>query len=830
MKSATSASGTSSSSGDTTPNPSANSSHAAHSIATWIAALSSLLALMPAFRWLAARIAWPFGSVDPEIVGALSRSENTKPLEFGLFALLLIASVSVVPWLMRRWRRAFDPAESSAVAAFLLVFLAGFLGWSGLRTPPTTSTACWPLAVLAAAIAAGPTRRRIARFGTWRDPLTRGFRTTLALLAITLPVLIFVLSVGPRTAGDLELSRAMLRVVACGAGSFLALGGLVAIVSALASRSNAMELALAASRHWAWLALASFAPRNPWIVGGAITIAVTGIVWEGRRYLRDPRLPRDGLAHICRVVFPMVVLTLANVDDPHGAIDFFHLGETATLAQEFLDGRLPYVDFYVQHGLARNVGIPAAAMGVLDSSIAAERVGESVVRALTHLAAYSLCQVLLGSRVLALVFALACASPGLWFPDRFLPLFLFLATLLRGLGLARDRGNEDEPAPRWIELAGILAVVCLAWSLDSGLYALITIPLAIGLETVVRHDRNDRWRELRTLGLPAIRGLLLGATGFSIVLLLTAGSHGLLAAAENFARQTTHQLSTWGLPFPRSLDSASLAPTSAALHAILSAGVFLLSLTVWCASGSQVRRSLVVRQCVVVSILGLCVFRTALGRSDDAHLRYPLPFALLIAAAFVQHVIRSNRESGKPVSLNDSWRFVPVAILLAFLVTAFTPLYGIVRQWIDLSTVRAFEATSDHAQLELPRLGGVMIPRPQAQFLATLHAELEERLAPDQTFFDFSNMGALYFLFERPCPTRFVAPVYAATDEMQRELISDLERTKPPLAFSCRTFGYETVDGIPMNERASRVGTYLKAHYAKIEDLGFGWLLIRTTP
>lgn len=829
MNSTSSSSGTPRSPGDSTPDPPASTSPRINPIAAWIATIACVFAILPTLHWITARIAWPFGSLDPEIVGALARTGNSKPEELGFFALMLVSSITLAPWFVRRWRCTFDPPDSAALVAFALAMLAGALGVANLREPATLSTAGRPIAVLLMALIAGTVWRALERAAPWRDRLARRAQFTLALIVITLPVMIFVLSVGPRTAGDLTLSRAMLRVVACGMGSFIVLGGLIAIVSALVKGPNAPVLALCTGRQLGWLAFASFAPRNPWIVGGAIAIALVGMAWEGRRCLRTQSLPRDLLGHVCCVVFPILVLNLANVDDPHGAIDFFHLGETATLAQTFLDGRLPYVDFYVQHGFMRNVGVPAISMELLGSSIAAERLGESVVRAITHLAAYSLCRCLLGSRLLALVLALACATPGLWFPDRFLPLFLFLSATLRGLGLAHGRQVADT-APRQLEFAGLLAVACFAWSVDSGVYALATLTLVIGFEAFARRDRSTVGFELRAMGIPALRGLAFGLLGFATLLVATSGFRGTWESIENFARQTALQLSTWGLPFPQLFDRTGLVATSAALRSVLTAAVFLLSLTAWFASGFRSGRSLLVRQCAIVSILGLCVFRTALGRSDDAHLQYPLPFALLIATAFAQHTVRSTRDGEARISLHHAWRFAPAAILLAYVVTAFTPVYGAIRQWIDLSTVRAFEATSDHAQLELPRLGGVMIPRPQAQFLATLHAELEERLGSSETFFDFSNMGALYFLFDRPCPTRYVAPVYAATTEMQRELISDLERTKPPLAFSCRSFGYEAVDGIPMNERAPLVGAYLKTNYDQIVDLGFGWLLIRTTP
>ena len=92
-------------------------------------------------------------------------------------------------------------------------------------------------------------------------------------------------------------------------------------------------------------------------------------------------------------------------------------------------------------------------------------------------------------------------------------------------------------------------------------------------------------------------------------------------------------------------------------------------------------------------------------------------------------------------------------------------------------------------------------------------------LADDEPLFDFSNQPALYFFADRPNPTRFFQIPIVSPPRFQKEVIRDLEATRPPLVLRRSPDHLDRFDGLDNRDRAQAVvsqsaaGAVRKAHY-----------------
>jgi hypothetical protein len=89
-----------------------------------------------------------------------------------------------------------------------------------------------------------------------------------------------------------------------------------------------------------------------------------------------------------------------------------------------------------------------------------------------------------------------------------------------------------------------------------------------------------------------------------------------------------------------------------------------------------------------------------------------------------------------------------------------------------------------------------------------------DRLAPGETFVDFTNHDLLYFLFDRYCPIRQPEVAFYEREDLQREVISRIERDPHVVAALVPPFPeYGSVDNVPNAVRAPLVWNYLQTHF-----------------
>ena len=104
----------------------------------------------------------------------------------------------------------------------------------------------------------------------------------------------------------------------------------------------------------------------------------------------------------------------------------------------------------------------------------------------------------------------------------------------------------------------------------------------------------------------------------------------------------------------------------------------------------------------------------------------------------------------------------------------------------------------------LPRTGAALAS--MKKYMATLR--------PNETFYDFSYAGLLYYLFDRNNPVPQIGPPFYETVEAQNNVIAALERNRDVraalIAFPDALSG---IDGVADAERAPLVWHYLQNNF-----------------
>lgn len=642
---------------------------------------------------------------------------------------------------------------------------------------------------------------------------------------------VFALAVGPPVDPGLGLRAAALRTggaVLLGIAGALGLALLLQAALALPRGLGRAPLVAPGARrallHLSWLLVARLAPDQPLAVYGALALAVLGAALTAFREQHRPAAAALSLERPLRraclaIQLPALVVALVFQRDVNGAIDLFHSGEWLTPGAALLEGSVPYRDLYLQHGFVQNALRSGLTLFAFGDTLAADRLSLAFVFALAHAALLVLLFTALRSRALALLLALMLATPPLFVSPRFLGFYLALACALRDLD--RARGEDGRALPRGslaaIAAAGLGTSLALFWSVDSGLYAGAAILALLALDGAARRaPARERLRPLFAY----LGGALAGAAPFVVAF---AATGALIPWLENGRDQLLLQLSVWGLPYPTQaeLAAALAAPGGLADGRVLgtfSGVVFVLALALLAVRALSGSFSKTCWRMLLLALAGTALFRSALGRSDAGHLAYSAALLWPILALAAESIARRPPRFARAAALTALLRALPVAAFLGWLIGAYAPLYGMARQWLRLAERPAAVGDGQTATVPLRRAAGVLVPREQAQALASVALLVDARLGPDETFFEFSNMGALYFLLERRCPTRFAQPVYAATPELQQSLVADLEASRPRLVLISPLLGFDPVDGIPMAERLPLVAEYLAARYRLAEE------------
>jgi len=487
------------------------------------------------------------------------------------------------------------------------------------------------------------------------------------------------------------------------------------------------------------------------------------------------------------VVYPIVILAYASASSTFAAegkphADLFEDAHNLTVASEMLRGERPYRDINPTHGLIQD--------GVLDFLIlrtGRETAGRAnathgVIGSIVSLGTYAAAACATGSPHIGLLgYFLAAVMNIAGGGVRAAPA-LFALALLAG-ALRRRR-------PRLFAYAAVVLVVAGLTALDFAVYAAAAFAVAL-------------WRMppgvLRRAALRASLVGLASAGGVTLVAFLIGG------VLVPFLRTTFVELP----PLASLYALTPFAPTDAlrahrfppeVLAAFFDPASFLFIVYVVVLAGVavllQTPRD---RRRDALLVLGVWMVAAGLSYAERQHLYFQYTAAPLAAAAATLLWIRRHRAAA-------------ALLIVALLVLARPTEYLI---GVDIRRHAHGPFDPDLVTIdEIPRARGALYRSKDAAVIRAASKYTSTALRPGETFFDFTNRGALYFLLERDCPIRQVEVAFYEPPELQREVVARLAaNTRITAALIPKPDDPTAVDGVPSRERAPLVWQYLQQHF-----------------
>ncbi|MEO8382189.1 MAG: hypothetical protein ABI779_21185 [Acidobacteriota bacterium] len=500
-----------------------------------------------------------------------------------------------------------------------------------------------------------------------------------------------------------------------------------------------------------------------------------------RLFLRNRR---RAVRAVALVVYPLALFAYWNAINTTTAegkprVNFFEYGHALLPASEMLRGELPYRDILPAHGLIEDGGFDALVLATGNVNVGRALKTREVVGTLAAIALYALAWAVTGSPHAALLSVLLSILTGFFAPGiRLLPALATLATIAAAVRWRR---------PRLFAYAAFGTVVCGATSLDFGAYTLLTLIVAL-------------WRTRPPWRAVAYKRAAIGLAAGAIPLFLGLALFGIL---DDFVYSTFVEVLGVGPAYtlgffnaPNALSARPFFPEI--LAAALQPGVLLY--LVWpllaIFAGTTLARRWP-RRFEPMVLVAVWSVLTGISYAERQHLYFGMAAMVLLVGVIVTLLRRHNVLA------------IP-AVLVALVIanpTTHLSVIGVNR------TTRAPPA--DWVEIrDLPRARGAYWNVSDAKAIASVGRYLALSMKPDETFLDFANSGAYFFLFRRDCPIREYEVAFFQTEPQQREIIRRIESNPKIRAvlLSATPHGRFVVD-IPNAWRAPLVQQYLVENF-----------------
>ena len=564
-----------------------------------------------------------------------------------------------------------------------------------------------------------------------------------------------------------------------------------------------------------------------------ITISLGAwIVW-GRRHRSDlaalfrieptpmvARLPaRPFLALVTVIVSLLIPFNINNFYETAGGWAFFgEEGQFLAHAQILLDGGDYARDFFCLYGPL--VTYPLAfAMKLFGASVMVGRCytyGLTIVSAVIIVTMLNVAMRNRGLFIIASLFMMAIFIDG---GDRTSPTYLrVLLGYVPLLILFRNALNELKFSAA---ISGVSLGISLLFSQEVGLCAVIATLVFLHMET----RATKTYRRLAS----QVGQLTIGCCLVVLPMLGYFYRHNALGrffeSLYGYPKLVT--LGFGSLPFPSFSELMAAPLTGRAYFPYWIIGIYLLaaiSLSVVIFLG-QANRDTHFR--VSLLVFGMLLFRAALGRSDESHFYFALSPALMLTFLMLDDAFREL--SNCPVQVLKTGRCILIGGLVLSLVllcgTSRILRNSMVRVYTELNRFPSkFNVQETGVALPQMTRAGVLFDRATAHDIVKIGQALDHYTRPGDNVLFFPNEAAYYFLFNRSVPTRYVHAYFAVTTDQRREMVNELEQSRP--AYVIYTLNSWRIDDIPEYIQVPEVVSYLREKYTPVEDLG-GILVLR---
>jgi len=476
--------------------------------------------------------------------------------------------------------------------------------------------------------------------------------------------------------------------------------------------------------------------------------------------------------------------------------DLFEDQQHLVPAAELLRGEKAYRDIIPAHGFVQDALVDYVAFRTGPVTLGRALKFRGVISGTIIIAHYALVAAATGSPELGLAstfLAMLLGTAG--GSIRVLPAIATLALIACALR-RRD--------PRWLIAAGVGVVVCMLTSIDHGAYTLIALLIA-----VVRFPA-DR-----------IRALVSAAIGGGAAAIVAFAALALDGIAIDFVRVTIFEIASLGPVYtltvfdaPPALQHLNNIPEvlgvlldkSSFLYVFWPVMMLLLVVALTSRTSMTPRRRAHREAFLIIAIYGVI---TAISYAERHHLLW-----LFVAAPLITIAIFRMFRSRNPIVRS----LAPALVIVALMIgqpTAHIAIVGALRH-------ARGPLDPDARELALPRARGALTKSSDAAVIDIVQRYAASHLQANETWFDFTNRGNLYFLLDRDCPMRQLEVAFYETAERQRDVIRRIEQN-PRIRFALmppEPIDNTAVDGVENRIRAPLVYDYLRQHFTPDYDEG----------
>ncbi|HLX07083.1 MAG TPA: hypothetical protein VKY89_04395 [Thermoanaerobaculia bacterium] len=584
----------------------------------------------------------------------------------------------------------------------------------------------------------------------------------------------------------LDLAPAGWRPVTCwliAAGLTLALRLAAGRLSSLRRPGLALAPApLAVLLQLQWLPAAGAAiAALAWIAAATLAVALL---------LRTPAAERRLRGLLTLAIYPLFVLAyplaLLGIGSPVG-LDFFEDGHELVPAAAMAHGKLPYADVVPQHGLISDGGIDLLVIASGHTATRDLLLVRRVVRCASFAGIYFVALATTGAAEAGLLAALLSVT---LFPGMGLRPAMALLALAAAAVAVRRRSL------RWLAAAGAAVAIAFLVSPDFAVYSGAAAAVA-----ALRWARRGRALAVLALGS--------GAAAAGAVIL---GAFAVMGFAGAFLRVTFGELPPAGRAYtigplagPACLHALATSPASWVQPECVCALAWIL--VVIATAAALARAPLTAARGDGLWLIGIWTGLAGAAYVERRHL-----YASVALAAFlIGAVFLLSRRRARPAAL-------ALALTLAWLANPFGHLFGLATPL--RAKGREAPTTAAAGALDaIPRCRGVVIEPALRPAILAVARFAGGHLRPGETWFDFTNHPALYYLFERDCPVRHLDVPFVESAAAQREIIARLERDRTVrAALIAFPDWFTAIDGVANRDRAPLIWRYLERRFAPAFD------------
>jgi len=513
-----------------------------------------------------------------------------------------------------------------------------------------------------------------------------------------------------------------------------------------------------------------------------------------RALIRDSPAMRARFRTALRyVIYPLAAYAYLSATSQLAAegmprADLFEDQQHVVPAAEMLRGEKAYLDIIPAHGFVQDALVDYVAFRTGPVTLGRALKVRGVISGTIIIAHYALVAAATGSPELGLAstfLAMLLGTAG--GSIRVLPAIATLA-LIAGALRRRD--------PRWLIAAGVGVVICILTSLDHGAYTLIALLIA-----VIRFPGDRK------------RAFVSAAIGGGAAAIVAFAAMALDGIAIDFVRVTLFEIASLGPVYtltafdaPAALQHMNNIPEvlgvlldkSAWLYVFWPVMMLLVVVALTSRTPMTPRRRAHREAFLIIAIYGVI---TAISYAERHHLLW-----LFVAAPLLTISIFRMFRSRNPIARS----LAPALLILALMIgqpTAHIAIAGALRHAHG-------PLDTDVRELALPRARGALSKSSDAAVIDVVQRYAASHLQANETWFDFTNRGNLYFLLDRDCPMRQLEVAFYETEDRQRDVIRRIEQN-PRIRFALMPSEPDntTVDGVPNRVRAPLVYEYLRQHF-----------------